>query len=162
VSWDDCQEFCKLTGLSLPTEAQWEYACRAGTGTPYYSGNTEEDLKSVGWYSGNSEGKVHAVGSKDPNAFGLYDMHGNVWEWCVDVYDAEFYSKREALEKDPVYTSGSEFRVFRGGSWSYIAVRCRSACRGNWHPSHRNLNLGFRPVRPLPCPAHEGSGANEN
>ena len=86
VSWEDAQAYCKWAGLSLPTEAQWEYACRAGTTTRYWSGDTEEDLARVGWYWENSGGHTHPVGEKPANPFGLFDTHGNVQEWCEDWF----------------------------------------------------------------------------
>jgi len=175
VSWEDCKEFCKKTGLSLPTESQWEYACRAGTRTAIYTGalrirgqNFGPNLDSIAWYGGNSgvtyEGGLdssswpekqynhsragtHPVGKKKPNDWGLYDMIGNVWEWCEDVYDSKFYAKPEAIRSDPVCTSGSSFRVCRGGSWDISAKRCRSAFRGRDGPSGRHDSLGFRPSR---------------
>lgn len=150
VSWNDCQEFCAETGFKLPTEAQWEYACRARTTGPYAgTGNLEE----IGWYVENSREwrTPHAVGQKRPNDFGLYDMHGNVWECCLDVFVEDFYSRLEATVKDPVCSSGSGDRVRRGGSWKGEALYCRSANRGRLHPSSRGLNLGFRPTwSPLP------------
>ena len=145
VSWDDCQQFCERTGLSLPTEAQWEYACRAGTEGPYAgTGN----LVDMGWYLDNSGRMTHPVGEKSPNEFGLYDMHGNVREWCEDVIDREFYKKPEASRKNPFCTSGSEDRVFRGGSWGFGARGCRSAYRSRILPSVHYDNVGFRPSRP--------------
>jgi formylglycine-generating enzyme required for sulfatase activity len=142
VTWYDCQEFCKKTGLSLPTEAQWEYACRAGTTGPY--GGTG-NLDDMGWYKNNSSNKVHPVGEKQPNHFGLYDMHGNVCEWCEDVYDSEFYRKPEAAKKDPVSTSGSVFRPFRGGgACRSDATDCRSAYRLYMRPPYCGSLLGLR------------------
>ena len=99
VSWEDCQEFCLKLGLSLPTEAQWEYACRAGSGGPFAGTGRLDDM---GWWTENSGRRLHAVGEKEPNDFGLYDMQGNVWEWCEDVYDEGFYARPEAMGPDPV------------------------------------------------------------
>ena len=148
VFWKDCQEFCKKTGLSLPTEAQWEYACRAGTEGPY--GGTGK-LDDMGWYKENSGGRTHPVGEKQPNHFGLHDMHGNLFEWCADSFDAGFYTKPEATQKDPLCTTGSEeYRVLRGGSWRNNANRCRSAVRVWGDPSHTITSTGFRPSAPVP------------
>ncbi|MBE6425771.1 MAG: formylglycine-generating enzyme family protein, partial [Planctomycetaceae bacterium] len=150
VSWDDCQEFCrKLSSklneeVSLPTEAQWEYACRAGT-TGAYAG----DLSEMGWYDSNSGSKTHPVGQKKPNAWGLYDMHGNVWEWCQDWYGS--YSTSPT--SDPCNLDSSDWdRVCCGGSWSSNARRCRSASRGRSAPDDRDNDLGFRPVLASPVP----------
>jgi formylglycine-generating enzyme required for sulfatase activity len=143
VSWADCQEFlARLNGrldglsLSLPSEAQWEYACRAGTeGSRYH-----EDPGAIAWYDGNSEGRTHAMGQKLPNAWGLCDMLGNVWEWCADEW-------RESLleERQPHTSAGwSAHRVFRGGSWDSDPRNVRAASRYRLEPSYRLGNLGFR------------------
>jgi len=145
VSWNDCQEFCRKMGWKLPSEAEWEYACRAGASGPYAGA-----LDELAWYSVNSGGKTHSVGRKKPNAFGLHDMHGNVWEWCEDIHDEDFYSGPEASGTDPICASGSGIRVFRGGCWGDRAWNCRSAYRYMLHPGERFRILGFRPCRPLP------------
>jgi formylglycine-generating enzyme required for sulfatase activity len=163
VSWNDAQAFCQRTGLKLPTEAQWEYAARAGTRTAFYNGPITQLsckpldplLDAIGWYCGNSfSGNFpvsQPVGEKAPNAFGLHDMAGNAWEWCEDVYDDAFYSRPAAMMKDPLATAGSGFRVFRGGSWRSGALQCRSAYRFRDVASIRFPGLGFRPALfPLP------------
>ena len=144
VSWNDCQEFCKKCALlgmpvQLPTEAQWEYACRAGSTGPY-AGNLDE----MAWFEDNSGRKTHPVGTKKPNAWGLYDMHGNVWEWCADWYDGDYPS---GSVTDPIGPSNGSDRVVRGGSWCYYARRCRSAYRGYRAPGGRDDDLGFRVLR---------------
>ena len=147
VSWEDCQKFIEKinsTGVGtfrLPTEAEWEYACRAGT-TGDYAGNLDE----MAWYTSNGDSKTHPVGTKKANPWGLYDMHGNVWEWCQDWYD----SYRQDRQTDPKGAAGGSGRVLRGGSWSNNARGCRSASR-DWHsPSSRGYDLGFRLVRMVP------------
>ena len=155
VSWNDCQEFInKLNqrdpgkGYRLPSEAEWEYACRAGTTTKYYSGDSESDLGRVGWYGfdkGNSNKKTHPVGQKSPNSWGLYDMHGNVWEWCADWYHKS-YNSAPADGSAWVSPSGQN-RVLRGGSWSFNQFYCRSASRYGLNPAHRYDYYGFRLVR---------------
>lgn len=145
VSWNDCREFCKRSGLRLPTEAQWEYACRAGSTGPY--GGTGK-LDEMGWHRANNFNRTHEVGGKKPNGFGLHDMHGNLSEWCQDVYDQDFYSKPEATQSDPVCTSGSALRVLRGGSWLDGAESCRSASRLRYMPAGRDVDFGFRPTWP--------------
>lgn len=149
ASWNDCQEFCKNTGLRFPTEAQWEYACRAGT-TGNYGGTGK--LDEMGWYDRNT-GNLHPPGEKELNQFGLYDMHGNVFEWCEDIYDPEFYKHSEASRTNPLCTSGPNgFRVVRGGSWDFDANGCRSAYRYRYGPAKpKPYHQGFRPAyRPLP------------
>ena len=155
VSWNEAKEFCdklnkKYAGklpagyrFDLPTEAQWEYACRAGTTTALNNGTnltsvTVEcsNLDKVGWYD---EISTHPVGQKSPNNWGLYDMHGNVWEWCRD-----WYGSYSGDATDPVGPSSGSFRVCRSGSWNIRAGGCRSAYRGNYSPGCRRNSLGFR------------------
>ncbi len=151
VSWEDCQEFLKKvnakTGtrggnLVLPTEAQWEYACRAGITTKYCFGDDESMLGEYAWYEKNSAKKTHPVGQKKPNAWGLYDMYGNVWEWCQDWFDGDYYANSPS--DDPAGPSRGSSRVYRGGSWDYHAWRCRSANRDGYDPLFRIGILGFR------------------
>jgi formylglycine-generating enzyme required for sulfatase activity len=156
VSWNEAMDFCRrLTErersagrlpegyvYTLPTEAQREYACRAGT-TGDYAGN----LDAIAWYAANSGSQTHPVGRKQPNAWGLHDMHGNVWEWCLDWYGS--YAGDSVT--DPQGPASGSLRVARGGSWGSDAVYCRSAIRGRREPDYRDDNLGFRlalsPVR---------------
>ncbi|GGK93704.1 hypothetical protein Ppa06_61840 [Planomonospora parontospora subsp. parontospora] len=116
-------------GYRLPSEAEWEYACRAGNSAVRYG-----ELDEIAWYRGNSGGGVRDVGTRAPNAWGLHDMIGNVWEWCWDVYDPEVYGP---------------YRVFRGGSWSDRPHGCRASCRRKSHPAFRVDDLGFRLARSL-------------
>jgi formylglycine-generating enzyme required for sulfatase activity len=154
VSWEDAVEFCqRLSALPeekkagrvyrLPSEAEWEYACRAGTKTAYSFGSDEKSLVNFGWCGPNSKGMTHAVGLKKANAWGLYDMHGNVWEWCADWYGE--YPKGSATDpRGPEAGVAGVGRVARGGSWFGDAVRCRSALRNGFDPSFRFNFLGFR------------------
>ncbi|MFA6046711.1 MAG: bifunctional serine/threonine-protein kinase/formylglycine-generating enzyme family protein, partial [Phycisphaerales bacterium] len=142
VSWDDCQEFCRrLSSMPeeqkarreyrLPTEAEWEYACRAGTTTRWCCGDDEDGLLDVAWFNKNAGGMTHAVGQKKPNAWGLYDMHGNVWQWCADYYDKDYY--RQSPGTDPTGPTTGSIRVARGG-YGGAAAYCRSAFRYNHGP----------------------------
>ena len=152
VSWNDCQDFIKkLNGLrkdkgtfSLPTEAEWEYACRAGTATKYGFGDNDRELGDYAWYNSNSGSKTHPVGQKKSNAFGLYDMHGNVWEWCADWYDKDYYDK--SPKDDPAGPATGSYRVVRGGSWYSVPYYLRSATRRYSTPDPRSRVIGVRVV----------------
>ena len=138
-------------GLRLPSEAEWEYACRAGSKTRYYSGDTDADLDRVGWYYGNSGLQLHTVGEKEPNAFGLYDMHGNVWEWVEDDWHGNYKGAPDdgqaLVDKSWLGKKQVSDRVLRGGSWFGDARFCRSAGRGNFAPGGRGDLVGFRLAR---------------
>ena len=129
VNWNVCQKFCEKTGLSLPTEAEWEYACRAGSKGPYAGTGRLEDM---GWYDDNSGNKTHPVGQKQPNVWGLYDMHGNVQEWCADC-----------MSEAP---SMAYYRVTRGGGCRNDASSCQSACRFGVPAHVWSVSIGFRPI----------------
>ena len=155
VSWHDAMAFCKKlskqTGrdYSLPSEAQWEYACRAGSDGKYCFGDDEGRLGDYAWYDANSGGKTHPVGKKKPNKWGLYDMHGNVWEWCLDTwhdnYDGAPTDGTPWGAPDAKSDAG-EGRVFRSGGWLDDARGCRCAFRNVWEPDFRFISLGFRLV----------------
>ena len=148
MSWEISRSFCERFGFSLPTEAQWEYACRAGNTGSYGSSRS---LYKLAWYLGNASRAVHAVGQKTPNDFGIHDMHGNVWEWCEDVYDPAFYSTLKAKKNNPVCTSGSMCRIIRGGSYRSSETGCKSTFRGIGNPHNPNdRTIGIRPVYPAP------------
>ena len=168
VSWYDAMAFCKWLSRKegktyrLPTEAEWEYACRAGTTTRYYSGDDPETLAKVGNVADATakakfsqwaltikanDGYVFTapVGQFKPNAFGLYDMHGNAWQWCSDWYGKDYYAASPA--DDPTGPGTGELRILRGGSWDAKPYEPQSAKRGGWQPVVRGLNAGFRVVR---------------
>jgi TonB family protein len=152
VSWEDVQEFIrklntKEGGLKyrLPTEAEWEYAARAGTTTVYGFGNDERQLGEYAWYGENSWRTTHPVGQKKPNAWGLYDMYGNVWEWVQDWYGP--YTAGSAV--DPAGPASGSTRVRRGGGWGFVAGGYRSADRGNDPPGYRGGFLGLRLLRTI-------------
>ncbi len=157
VSWEDCKEFIeKLNELKkyngtfrLPTEAEWEYACRAGSTTEYYWGNDIDD--AYYWYDKNSGSSTQPVGKKKPNNFGLYDMSGNVWEWCEDFYDRDWYNKESCKSEenlDPTGPNTGSDRVLRGGGWPYGAGGCCSAFRNSDYPSGHDSRNGFRLALP--------------
>jgi formylglycine-generating enzyme required for sulfatase activity len=171
VSWDEAVEFCRrlneklrrnganpplpLPGgeYRLPSEAEWEYACRAGTTTPFHFGETI--TPELANYDGNypyasgpkgiDRKETTEVGRFPPNAFGLYDMHGNVWEWCQDWYDQNYYA--QSPKENPSGPASGSYRVSRGGGWNDDAWGCRSACRGGWLPDRRVYGVGFRLLR---------------
>jgi Leucine-rich repeat (LRR) protein len=169
VSWNDAAEFCaKLsrhekrkpfyfrsgetvtqldgTGYRLPTEAEWEFSCRAGTTTRYWSGDTDQDLALAGWFGTNSGGRTNAVGELKANPFGLHDMHGNVWEWVQDEWEATYYGQfQETPARDPKGpSSAGSGRVIRGGDLDDPACDCRASPRAAYGPTSRFFNVGFR------------------
>ena len=146
VSWEDCKTFISklnsLTGKNfrLPTEAEWEYAARGGNKSQGYKYSGSNNLGHVAWYDGNSGDESHPVKTKSPNELGLYDMSGNVWEWCQDRYGS--YSS--SSQTDPIGASSGSPRVYRGGAWPYYANVCRVSIRDRHTPDLINSDLGFR------------------
>ncbi len=148
VSWNEAVQFCEKVSVktgkavSLPTEAQWEYACRAGSKTRFCCGddNAGETVGDYAWCAKNTGGMTHPVGQKKPNAWGLYDMHGNVWEWCADWYAP--YAGTAVV--DPRGPDSGMSRVLRGGSWDGDPQDCRSSCRLWIMPADRSIGYGFR------------------
>lgn len=147
ITWYGAKAFCEHYSGRLPTEAEWEFAARGGNKgtTNTYSGSNS--IEDVAWYSGNSEGSTHMVGAKSPNELGIYDMTGNVWEWCNDWYDKEYYSN--SPQKNPQGSSSSTFRVLRGGSWFFQAEHCRITNRAVSVPDQSYNGNGFRFVKSL-------------
>lgn len=156
ISWNECQEFIKRLNLQgeatyrLPTESEWEYACRAGSTTSLANGELTELfcsmdslLDEVGWYCGNSGRQIHPVGRKHPNAWGLHDMHGNLFEWCHDWY-GKYPAAPGEQPHGPKCGAG---KVIRGGSWFSSAKSCRCACRSHWAADSRSDFIGFRLVK---------------
>lgn len=173
VDWPTAVAFCEKVNArlgsalpegfrcSLPTEAQWEYACRAGTTGPLNSGRelTSDceacaNLNALAWCEANSDERTHAVGKKRPNAWGLYDMHGNVWEWCRDWFD----DYAEQSQTDPTGPKSGASKVGRGGSWDDCPGECRSAYRSQFEPNSAYPDLGFRPVLTFVEPARGLAG----
>jgi formylglycine-generating enzyme required for sulfatase activity len=159
VSWDDAVEFCRRLSAKdgrtyrLPTEAEWEYACRAKSTSVYSFGASPGSLKDYAWFNENAydvDAKyAHRVGQKLPNAFGLFDMHGNVYEWCSDWYGEDYYATSPG--SDPTGPRSGSGRVIRGGSWSGIPRHCRSAIRHRITPIGRSSNIGFRVSSSVPA-----------
>jgi formylglycine-generating enzyme required for sulfatase activity len=169
ASWPKASEFCrKLSAQAgvnarLPTEAEWEYVCRAGTDTRYQFGSDPKGLDAYGWAAANSEGKTHPVGQKKPNAWGLYDMYGNLSEWCSDWYAADYY--RNSPVDDPLGPTEGKFRVSRGGSWITESEICCSAHR-DWilprvaYDPHFGFRVVVSATRPALSPsADRGAGS---
>jgi formylglycine-generating enzyme required for sulfatase activity len=170
-------QFCKWlylqTGIffRLPTEAEWEYACRAGSASAYYFGDDVSKLKDYGWYAENSNGKTMPVGTKQPNGWGLYDMHGNVAEWTIDQYVPDAYSTRKSPAVDPIVSADQLYpHTLKGGSFADEAGDCRSASRKPSDPMWKRLDpqipksnwwlpeapfVGLRIVRPLKIPSQK-------
>jgi len=155
VSWDDAVKFCRTLSWQegetyrLPTEAEWEYACRAGTTTRFSFGDSDSSIGDYAWFDYNTrnvgEEYAHQVGQKRPNPWGLYDMHGNVWEWCSDWCGEGYYSNSPL--DDPIGPSSGETRCLRGGSWYYAEHALRCSYRYDLDPNDRRGNVGFRVVR---------------
>jgi formylglycine-generating enzyme required for sulfatase activity len=163
VRWSDAVRFCnkrsELEGLRacydlktwkcdfnadgyrLPTEAEWEYACRAGTSTAYFFGDDPSKLGDYAWFDKNSGGRPRPVGQKQPNAWGLHDICGNVWEWCNDFYTVDYYS--ESPLTDPKGPDAGQTKVVRGGAWRFSAQRCRSGYRYNENPGYADVCFGY-------------------
>jgi formylglycine-generating enzyme required for sulfatase activity len=156
VSWEDARKYCAWLSeksgrvIRLPSESEWECACRAGSEREFCFGDDEKRLGEYAWYRENSEGKAHQVGTRRANAWGLHDLHGNVWEWCEDTYHENYEGApgdgTAWTEGGEEWEPGSPLRVRRGGGWYIPAEFCRSAFRGGLHPSLRYHVLGFRPA----------------
>jgi hypothetical protein len=153
ITWNDATAYCQWlstqekTTYRLPTEAEWEYACRAGTTTQYSFGDDYNELSKYGWHKGNAGNKSHPVGTRLPNPFGLFDMHGNLYEWCGDFFEEKWYST--SPPNDPNGPSVGSNRVIRSGLRSNSASQCRSAYRHASSPSNRSYSYGFRCVSEL-------------
>ena len=159
VNWDEANAFCrKVTAelrmrklikqseeIRLPSEAEWEYGCRAGTTTAFSFGDDINDLGQYAWFTGNAKGNDPPVGVKKPNAWGLYDMHGYVWEWCADAWHPDY--KDAPTDGRARQAEAAKERVLRGGAWTTVAEQCRSAYRGHRPPDARGPDIGFRCVR---------------
>lgn len=151
VSWFDCQRFVQRLNsrnsetFRLPTEAEWEYACRAGSQAAFGFGSVTDELAEYAWYQDNSSGASHRVGQRKPNAWGLYDMHGNVYEWCQDCW-RDSYAGLPGNGAAWITSDPDAHRVRRGGSWEKPAHNCRSAFRGSAHPDNQRSDVGLRLV----------------
>ena len=146
----------QANGYRLPAEAEWEYACRAGTTTAYFFGNDPSKLNDYAWFEKNSGGKPQPVGQKPTNAWGLYDMHGNVWQWCNDFYQVDYY--QQSPKEDPRGPMAGDTKVVRGGAWKFSAETCRCGYRYNENPGYADVCFGydiygFRCVRNATAPA---------
>jgi formylglycine-generating enzyme required for sulfatase activity len=149
VSWEEAVEFCRRLArkanqaVTLPTEAQWEYACRAGSKARFSSGDDDRQLYTFARFGQGPDAGTAPVGSKKPNAWGLFDMHGNVWEWCSDWYAGSYVN---AATRDPTGPLSGQWRVLRGGSWVNTLEGCRCATRNKSAPDARYNAIGFRVV----------------
>ena len=152
VSWNDCQLFItklnQLTGKTfrLPTEAEWEYAARGGSKSKGYKYAGSDDINLVAWYADNSDNQTQPVGKKTPNELGIYDMSGNVWEWCQDWFSDSFYGTSQQADPCNDNDTSASYRVLRGGCWSNYAQYCRMAYRRSGYPGSRYFNYGVRLV----------------
>ncbi len=150
VQWSQARAWCRQIGLRLPSEAEWEYACRAGATTRFSCGEMDRELSDRAWYIENSDNRIHPVGELRPNAWGLFDMNGDVWEWCEDSYHPSY--EGAPGEGPPWCDRDSPLRIVRGGAWSSPAKDCRSATRNRWPPEIPSEAVGFRPAASLPDP----------
>ena len=150
VSWEDAQRFCRKIGLRLPTESEWEYACRAGSTAQFCFGEDAGDLQDYAWFDSwfDHWPGSHRVAEKKPNGFGLYDTHGNVWEWCEDSYQLGY--RKAPLDGSAWIAPAGSVRVIRGGDWFTRERFCRSATRGALRQDRRFDSVGFRPAASLP------------
>ena len=152
IRFDDAIAYCKWLSdvfnkeYRLPTEAEWEFAARGGNKSKSYIYSGSDNLDDVGFYGCNSEEGTHPVGGKKPNELGIYDMSGNVWEWCKDLYNANYYSESPLVT--PSGPLSGSYHVLRGGAWGMLAKDCRVASRYESGPDYRNRNRGFRVVSP--------------
>ncbi len=144
VSWNDANAYAQKVGKRLPTEAEWEYAARGGNKSKGYTYSGGNNLDAVGWYNDNSGSKTHPVAQKQPNELGLYDMSGNVWEWCSDWYDKGYYSR--SPQNDPQGPNSGIYRVLRSGGWGNGGSSCRVANRSRLRPVSWSNACGFRLV----------------
>ncbi len=155
ITWDHAASFIKTLNkfesaeYRLPTEAEWEFAARAGSATAFPTGDTEKELDKAGWYAANDGGALNPVGQKAANAFGLYDMNGNAWEWCDDFYDAHYYAVSPLENPTGPALSVFHYRVLRGGAAFFGAQSCRSTTRNYFNDSRTTKLTGFRIVLPV-------------
>lgn len=151
VSWNACTTWCSHNGLELPTEAQWEYACRAGTTTRFWFGDVDlrdwDALDARMWSAEHNEREAPMLKSLEANAWGLHDVHGTIWEWCRDAYETDYYTRAPAV--DPCNLSPVDMRVRRGGSWDVPAICCRSSARHCDASDYRHGTISFRPALTL-------------
>jgi formylglycine-generating enzyme required for sulfatase activity len=162
VSWNDCQQFLQAASaltkrtLRLPTEAEWEYACRAGTTGRWYFGEHEQPLAQHAWYTVNADGATHPVRSLKANPWGLYDVYGNVWEWCADWYSPHYPAQAET---DPTGAARGDARVLRGGAWGDDDTVVRTGYRNSMGPDTRNSGAGLRCLLEIAPPGSSSSKA---
>ncbi len=155
VTWYGANEFCQHYGYQLPTEAQWEYAAKGGQNQKWAGTDDPNQLKNYAWYGESwNSGSTHPVGQKLANPFELHDMSGNVWEWCQDWYDANFYNTSASKLPNPKNDSTAQYRVLRGGSWSNDPNICRAANRNYYFPTVRGRHYGFRVLFPVRARTH--------
>jgi formylglycine-generating enzyme required for sulfatase activity len=159
VNWHVAQAYCRWAGRRLPTEAEWELAARAGSETAYTNGDTVDDLRRVAWFGqaaadlpgANGPGQSSPVATRAPNALGLFDLHGSVYEWCADWFAADAYASGPAI--DPTGPSSGRERVLRGGAWESDASLVRAANRNGYPPMSHGYTVGFRVALSVDTPA---------